>query len=71
MWSYFFAWSLISGSMVLSQTSCPSLPSSINYSANLKLPSPYLSINGSKITSKSQWECRKDEIRRAPMPPQR
>lgn len=62
MWSSLLLWSLITGSAVLSQTSCPSLPSSINYSANPKLPNPYLSINGTKVTSKSQWECRKEEI---------
>ncbi|KAF2112754.1 hypothetical protein BDV96DRAFT_614176 [Lophiotrema nucula] len=42
---------------------CPSLPATISYATNPKLPDPFLSIIGTRITSASQWTCRKEEIR--------
>jgi Glucuronyl esterase, fungi len=56
--------------------SCPNIPSPITYAANTKLPSPFLSVVGSRVTTKDQWACRKMEIRQilqryehGPMPP--
>ena len=47
----------------LAQT-CPSLPSTITYATNPKLPDPFLPINGTvRLTTKAQWPCRKEEIR--------
>ena len=42
---------------------CLSIPASISYPANPKLPDPFLFLNGSRMTSKSQWPCRKEEIK--------
>jgi hypothetical protein len=40
---------------------CPvSLPSS--FPANAKLPDPFTSLNGTRITAKSDWTCRREEI---------
>ncbi|KAI1124899.1 carbohydrate esterase family 15 protein [Nemania abortiva] len=41
---------------------CPSLPASITYAANSKLPDPFKPITGDRISSKSQWSCRKQEM---------
>lgn len=56
--------------------SCPDIPSTITYATNTKLPDPFLSVSGSRITTKEQWVCRKKEIRQilqryelGPMPP--
>ncbi len=35
------------------------IPTSIN---NAKLPDPFVGLDGKKITSKSQWKCRREEI---------
>lgn len=56
-------WSLAFVTTGLCQGPCPNLPASLNYAANPKLPNPYLTINGTKITSKSQWACRKEEMK--------
>jgi glucuronyl esterase-like protein/cellulose binding protein with CBM2 domain len=42
---------------------CPvTLPGSL--SANAKLPDPFKKIDGSRITSKSDWRCRREEIKK-------
>jgi hypothetical protein len=42
---------------------CPvTLPGSS--AANSKLPDPFTKINGSRITAKSDWRCRREEIRK-------
>jgi hypothetical protein len=43
-------------------TSCPTLPSSISFASTTKLPDPFLSIDGTRITTKAQWPCRQQEI---------
>ena len=42
---------------------CPvTLPGSLT--SNSRLPDPFTKINGSRITAKSEWRCRRAEIRR-------
>ncbi|RPA83276.1 hypothetical protein BJ508DRAFT_413468 [Ascobolus immersus RN42] len=41
---------------------CPALPSNVNLVAIPKLPDPFTALDGSKITTKDQWTCRKEEI---------
>ncbi|EAU87167.1 Cip2 [Coprinopsis cinerea okayama7 len=45
-----------------SSGTCPNLPGSINLVANSRLPDPFTFINGQKVTSKADWECRQKEI---------
>lgn len=41
---------------------CPSLPSIIPLPTVTELPDPFVSIDGSQITTKNEWACRRDEI---------
>lgn len=42
---------------------CPvSLPGSLT--ANVKLPDPFKKINGARLTAKSEWRCRRAEIKK-------
>ncbi|KAJ2933643.1 hypothetical protein H1R20_g3452, partial [Candolleomyces eurysporus] len=41
---------------------CPTLPATLTYSANNRLPDPFTFYNGQKVTTKAQWECRQKEI---------
>ncbi|KIY66140.1 carbohydrate esterase family 15 protein [Cylindrobasidium torrendii FP15055 ss-10] len=41
---------------------CPALPSTINLTANSKLPDPFKFINGTAVASKADWACRREEI---------
>ncbi|KAF5316373.1 hypothetical protein D9619_006877 [Psilocybe cf. subviscida] len=44
-------------------TNCPTLPSSITLKAISKLPDPFTFVaDGSKVTTKAQWQCRQQEI---------
>ena len=47
-----------------STTSCtvPALPAYGSLSANPKLPDPFMSLDGTRITNKDQWTCRRAEI---------
>lgn len=38
------------------------IPSNFNFASNAKLPDPFTSANGTKITTKAQWPCRAQEI---------
>jgi hypothetical protein len=40
----------------------PALPSFASLPSNAKLPDPFLSMNGTRISQKSQWTCRRAEI---------
>jgi len=44
------------------QAATCSLPSGYAPATNAKLPDPFTSANGTKITTKAQWPCRKQEI---------
>ncbi|KAF2187483.1 carbohydrate esterase family 15 protein [Zopfia rhizophila CBS 207.26] len=63
----FLAILLATAYLVTAQTStpvaCPSIPASVNYVANPKLPDPFLPLSGTRITKKDQWACRKEEIK--------
>ncbi|GLB41175.1 putative carbohydrate esterase family 15 [Lyophyllum shimeji] len=43
-------------------TTCTSLPSSINLTANSKLPDPFKFISGARTATKVDWACRREEI---------
>src|SRR6476620_10212942 len=40
------------------------LPASAELQNQLTLPDPFLGLNGQRLTSKSQWRCRREEIRK-------
>lgn len=40
----------------------PSLPAYSNLSSNAALPDPFMSLDGSRITSKFDWTCRRAEV---------
>ncbi|RDL29917.1 uncharacterized protein BP5553_10544 [Venustampulla echinocandica] len=42
---------------------CGSLPSTIPSSVNSKLPNPFTFLNGTKVSTKESWECRREEIK--------
>jgi hypothetical protein len=46
--------------------SCSTLPATIKYTANPKLPDPFLFLNGTHVTTKAQWACRKEEVKQLP-----
>ena len=41
---------------------CPALPGSITLKSNAKLPDPFTFISGAKVTTKADWECRRQEL---------
>lgn len=41
---------------------CP-LPGTVPSTANSRLPDPFVKVNGSRITAKSEWRCRRAEIK--------
>lgn len=41
---------------------CPTLPSTISFASTTLLPDPFLSLNGTRVTTKAQWPCRQQEI---------
>ena len=41
----------------------PALPTSAELQTITTLPDPFLGLNGERITSKAQWQCRREEIR--------
>lgn len=41
---------------------CAAVPGNINLVANSKLPDPFKLISGSRITTKADWKCRRNEI---------
>lgn len=43
------------------QQSC-GLPSNFNTGSNSKLPDPFTKVDGSKVTTKADWDCRRQEI---------
>lgn len=49
----------------LASSSCATLPATLSFSVGsaTKLPDPFLFLNGSRVSSKSDWACRRDEIR--------
>ncbi|KAF2795426.1 carbohydrate esterase family 15 protein [Melanomma pulvis-pyrius CBS 109.77] len=55
--------SLAASQASTSEVSCPTLPTTINYASNPKLPDPFLTLNGTRVTSKAQWPCRREEIK--------
>lgn len=40
----------------------PTLPDAASLTANPKLPDPFTFFDGTKVTTKDQWECRRQEI---------
>lgn len=42
--------------------SCPTLPSNPTLVTNAKLPDPFLPMSGARVTTKSAWKCRQQEI---------
>jgi len=42
--------------------SCTPLPSSLTLRANTRLPDPFTFYDGRKVTTKADWECRREEI---------
>lgn len=40
------------------------LPEAGSLTANAKLPDPFKKLNGARITSKAEWRCRRQEIRK-------
>ncbi|TEB27852.1 carbohydrate esterase family 15 protein [Coprinellus micaceus] len=42
--------------------SCQPLPATLTFKANTKLPDPFTFYDGRKVTSKADWECRRQEI---------
>ena len=40
------------------------MPASAELQNQLTLPDPFLGLNGQRLTSKSQWRCRREEIRK-------
>jgi len=45
----------------VSELACD-VPSNYNPAAHAKLPDPFTSVDGSKITTKAQWACRQNEL---------
>ena len=41
---------------------CPALPQDVPLPTVSKLPDPFLTINGSRVSTLSEWECRQQEI---------
>lgn len=41
---------------------CSPLPSSLSYS-NTRLPDPFTFLNGTKVTDRAGWNCRREELR--------
>jgi hypothetical protein len=69
---------IVGVSLAEAADSCSILPESVTYKggSNTKLPNPFQFLNGSKVNTKSDWSCRRDEIRAVfqryelgPMPP--
>ncbi|PVG03708.1 hypothetical protein CPB86DRAFT_694308 [Serendipita vermifera] len=44
------------------QATCTSLPSNPSLPTVSKLPDPFLPVSGSRITTKEQWTCRRNEL---------
>jgi hypothetical protein len=38
------------------------LPDATSFQANIKLPDPFTKLDGKRITNKSEWACRREEI---------
>ncbi|KAF9027743.1 Glucuronoyl esterase catalytic domain from Hypocrea Jecorina [Hymenopellis radicata] len=47
---------------VYGQSACPTLPANITLKSDAKLPDPFTFINGTRMASKDDWECRREEI---------
>ncbi|MCJ1312217.1 hypothetical protein MMC25_005891 [Agyrium rufum] len=45
-----------------SRAVCGSIPANFKFTENYQLPDPFTSISGSKVTTKSEWACRQNEI---------
>jgi len=43
--------------------SCSSFPTQGQYAKNAKLPDPFLKADGTRVKSKEEWACKRDEIR--------
>ncbi len=43
---------------------CGTLPDTITYpgGSSIRLPDPFLSLNGSRVASKTDWACRQQQI---------
>ncbi|TEB27846.1 hypothetical protein FA13DRAFT_1690958 [Coprinellus micaceus] len=58
----FFRYALVLLSFSLGVAdACTSLPATLSYK-NAKLPDPFTFYDGQKVTTKSDWECRRQEI---------
>ncbi|KAF9448106.1 carbohydrate esterase family 15 protein [Macrolepiota fuliginosa MF-IS2] len=42
--------------------SCPSLPANPTLTSNTFLPDPFTFFGGTKVTTKAQWDCRRQEL---------
>ncbi|RDL29972.1 Uncharacterized protein BP5553_10599 [Venustampulla echinocandica] len=51
-----------SDSLLERQATCPGLPSGFSFASDGKLPDPFTTAAGSKVTTKADWACRKKEI---------
>ncbi len=43
-------------------SACPTLPASITLQSNAFLPDPFTFVDGSKVVTKDDWACRREEI---------
>ena len=43
--------------------SCSKFPTTGQYGKDVKLPDPFLKADGTRVQSKEEWACKRDEIR--------
>ncbi|KAJ3528101.1 hypothetical protein NMY22_g9542 [Coprinellus aureogranulatus] len=61
--SSFVAFVLALPTFVAAQTqTCTPLPAGVTLRSNPKLPDPFTFYDGTKVTTKEQWECRREEL---------
>ncbi|KAF9448107.1 carbohydrate esterase family 15 protein [Macrolepiota fuliginosa MF-IS2] len=49
-------------SILSASTGCPTLPSNPSLTANSKLPNPFKFFSGASVTTKADWQCRREEL---------
>lgn len=65
-----------SSTPIQSRDECPAIPTTSTSSYTSKLPNPFAFFSGANVTTRSQWSCRRSEIRKllleteyGPLPP--
>jgi hypothetical protein len=56
-------WGALAQEQAALPASCSSFPTKGQYGKNAKLPDPFLKADGTRVQSKDEWACKRDEIR--------